>query len=194
MSTLFQIVYFVCAGLVLSIFWSIVYEKTRDIGILRASGASRAGICWIFLRYGLFVGVIGSLVGLGLATLVVHNINAIHDAMGEPPKWIAVVLAVGAALSLALTLWKLKSQMLLPIVLGVFFMVTFGVLAFLVYTAQGVVIWDPSIYYFSVIPNEVDFRIAWMTMGGAVFFCLLGAFIPAARAADVDPVRALRYE
>ena len=35
MRTLFSIVYLVVAALILSIFWSIVFEKTRDIGILQ---------------------------------------------------------------------------------------------------------------------------------------------------------------
>jgi ABC-type lipoprotein release transport system permease subunit len=99
MRTLFSIVYLVCAGLVLSIFWGIVHEKTRDIGILRSIGASRAGVVWMFLRYGFIIGLIGSIVGLGLAVLVIRNINAIHEAMGDPPLWLALTmsgLAVGA--------------------------------------------------------------------------------------------------
>ena len=39
MRTLFSIVYLVVAALILSFFWSIVFEKTRDIGILRGIGA-----------------------------------------------------------------------------------------------------------------------------------------------------------
>ena len=85
MRTLFSLVYLVCAGLVLAIFWAIVYEKTRDIGILRSIGASRLGISWIFLRYGLVIGVGGAVFGLGLAYLIVRNINTIHGAMGDPP-------------------------------------------------------------------------------------------------------------
>ena len=54
--------------------------------------------------------------------------------------------------------------------------------------------WDPRVYYFSVIPNSVDFISAFVTMIGAVVFSLLGALIPAVRAADTDPVDALRYE
>jgi len=33
-----------------------------------------------------------------------------------------------------------------------------------------------------------------ITMTGAVIFSLVGALIPAAKAADTDPVNALRYE
>jgi len=54
--------------------------------------------------------------------------------------------------------------------------------------------WDPSVYYFDRIPSRVDPWLTGFTMAGAVLFSVLGAAIPAAKAADVDPVRALRYE
>lgn len=197
MRTLFSLIYIVCAGLVLAIFWSIVYEKTRDIGILRSMGASRIGISWIFLRYGLIVGTFGAFAGLGLGYLVVDNINAIHQGMGDPPMWLAVILGGAALISLIITIIKLYSGKLLPPVIGA--LVTFvllimtGVVSWLIYIG-GVILWDPSVYYFSVIPNEVDFQSAYITMIGAVVFSLIGAFLPAAKAADVDPVRALHYE
>ncbi|MCP3904598.1 MAG: lipoprotein-releasing system transmembrane subunit, LolC/LolE family, partial [Planctomycetes bacterium] len=59
---------------------------------------------------------------------------------------------------------------------------------------RGTLIWDPSVYYFSEIPNSMDVVTAVTTMIGAVIFSVLGAFIPAMKAADTDPVRALRYE
>jgi len=59
---------------------------------------------------------------------------------------------------------------------------------------QGFVVWDPSVYYFSRIPSQVDWFTAWITVAGAIVFSVLGASVPAARAADIDPVRALRYE
>lgn len=54
-----------------------VVEKTRDIGVLAALGASRSGILSIFLRNGFFIGVIGSLLGLLLGWLFVRNINSV---------------------------------------------------------------------------------------------------------------------
>jgi len=59
---------------------------------------------------------------------------------------------------------------------------------------QGTLIWDPSVYYFSTIPSQVDWFTAAITWVGAVIFSVLGASVPAAKAADIDPVRALRYE
>ena len=42
----------------------IVVEKTRDIGVMKALGASTAGIRGIFLGYGLLLGAVGSGVGM----------------------------------------------------------------------------------------------------------------------------------
>lgn len=80
---LFSMISLVAVVLVLSIFWSMVSEKTKDIGILRAIGASRMGIAWLWLRYGLAIGIVGSVMGFGLSSLIILNINPIHEWMGR---------------------------------------------------------------------------------------------------------------
>ncbi len=195
MNVLFSIIYIVSAGLVLSIFWAIVHEKSRDIGILRAVGASRLGVLWIFLRWGLVLGVIGAFVGLGIGALVVDNINAIHDAMGDPaPGWSVAVAAALAAAALAATIFAAVRGSLMHGLVWSLTTVLLGLVAFGLSRHEGAVMWDPSVYYFDRIPSRVDLWRAGLTMIGAVVFSLLGAAIPAAKAADVDPVRALRYE
>ena len=63
---------------ILAIFYMIVVEKTRDIGILKALGASRRGVMSIFLSYGLGLGLVGSGVGTVLGLLFVKHINEIE--------------------------------------------------------------------------------------------------------------------
>lgn len=197
MRTLFSIVYFVVAALILSIFWSIVYEKTKDIGILRSVGASRGGIVWIYLQYSLVIGVAGALLGLLIGWLITKNINSIHASMGNPPAILAVVSFLVAGCIAVYTATKSRAGLLLPIVLGSIGFIVFcsvgGVVLYIKHIG-GLVIWDASVYYFSIIPNQVDWSSSIFTMVGAVIFCLLGAVIPAAKAADTDPVEALRHE
>ncbi|QDS89390.1 Lipoprotein-releasing system transmembrane protein LolE [Rosistilla ulvae] len=62
---------------ILATFFMIVVEKTRDIGILKALGASNTGVMSIFLSYGLLLGIAGSGVGLLGGLTFVHYINDI---------------------------------------------------------------------------------------------------------------------
>jgi len=140
---IFSFISLTAVFLVWAIFWSMVSEKTKDIGILRALGASRRGVAWLWLRYGLALGVVGAAAGGALAWGVVHYINEIHDWLGA---------------------------------------------------RFGLTIWDPSVYYFSRIPNDVDPAHAAMVLGGGVAAAVAGALTPALRAARMDPVRALRFE
>jgi lipoprotein-releasing system permease protein len=197
MRTLFSIVYLVVAALILSIFWSIVFEKTRDIGILRSIGASRGSIVWIFLQYSLVIGVVGSGLGLLLGWFITKNINSIHSAMGNPPLGIAIGAFVLTGSIAIYTILRLRSGQMLPIVLGSLGIITCGGIGALILFIRhigGLVIWDASVYYFSVIPNQLDWPSSLVTVAGAVLFCLLGAVLPAAKAADTDPVKALRHE
>ena len=66
---------------ILAIFYMIVVEKTRDIGILKALGASSKGVMSIFVTYGLALGVVGSSVGVVLGLLFVKYINEVEDGI-----------------------------------------------------------------------------------------------------------------
>jgi len=120
-----------------------VVEKTRDIGVLRAIGATPGGILSIFLFNGALVGALGAALGYGLGLYLADNVNTVRDF--------------------------LRSRF-------------------------GVDIFPSDIYSFDTIPTWIDHRAAILFGVGAVVFALLFAIIPAARAARLRPVSALRYE
>jgi lipoprotein-releasing system permease protein len=63
---------------ILAIFSMIVTEKTRDIGILKALGASNRGVMAIFLGYGLLLGVVGAGLGTFLGLELTEHINDVE--------------------------------------------------------------------------------------------------------------------
>jgi lipoprotein-releasing system permease protein len=69
---------------ILAIFSMIVVEKTRDIGILKALGASNTGVLNIFLGYGLLLGAVGAILGSTIGTAITLYINEIEQFL---TKW-----------------------------------------------------------------------------------------------------------
>jgi lipoprotein-releasing system permease protein len=66
---------------ILAIFYMIVVEKTRDVGILKSLGAPNRGILGIFLSYGLLLGMVGSGVGMAIGLTIVAYINPVADVL-----------------------------------------------------------------------------------------------------------------
>jgi lipoprotein-releasing system permease protein len=64
---------------ILAIFSMIVVEKTRDIGILKALGASNTGVLNIFLSYGLLLGSVGAILGSVIGVAITLYINEIEQ-------------------------------------------------------------------------------------------------------------------
>ena len=60
---------------------TFVVQKTREIGILKALGASNRQILWFFLSQSVVVGVLGVGLGLGAAMLALHYRNQFLDFM-----------------------------------------------------------------------------------------------------------------
>jgi lipoprotein-releasing system permease protein len=63
---------------ILAIFTMIVTEKYRDIGILKALGASHHGVMSIFVGYGLLLGSVGCGAGTVLGLEITRHINGIE--------------------------------------------------------------------------------------------------------------------
>jgi lipoprotein-releasing system permease protein len=86
---------------------------------------------------------VGSFMGLLCGYLIVHNINYLHQKMGE---------------------------------------------------LMHVQIWSPETYAFDTIPNQLNPPEVMVIMAIAVIASVLGALVPAWRAARLHPVEALRWE
>src|SRR2546423_2239599 len=140
---LFGIISVVAVFLIFCIFYMIVVEKTKDIGIIKSVGATNGGVAGIFLGYGLAIGIVGSGLGLLSGYLIVHNINYLHEQMGK---------------------------------------------------LLHVQIWNPEVYAFDTIPNKMDPKEVTVILAIAIIAAVLGALIPAYRAARMNPVEALRWE
>lgn len=54
---------------------TFVVQKTREIGVMKALGATRGQIMWLFLGQSLFVGAVGVSAGLGLGMLLLEIRN-----------------------------------------------------------------------------------------------------------------------
>ncbi len=141
--TMFGIMSLVSVVLIFVIFYTIVVQKTRDIGVMKAIGASSGGVAQIFLAYGAMIGLVGSIIGCIGGYYFVRYINPIQDALDD---WF------------------------------------------------GFRVWSREWFLFEKIPNEVDPLTAAIIMIGAIAAGLVGAILPAIRAARMQPVEALRYE
>lgn len=63
---------------ILAIFTMIVTEKYRDIGVMKALGASNRGVMGIFVGYGFLLGIVGCFLGSMLGTTIANHINPIE--------------------------------------------------------------------------------------------------------------------
>ncbi|MEN0109542.1 MAG: FtsX-like permease family protein, partial [Planctomycetota bacterium] len=128
---------------ILAIFYMIVVEKTRDVGVLKSLGASAAGVKSIFLGFGLTLGLVGAAAGLVGGLLFVAYINQIADLLGR---------------------------------------------------VTGQPVFDPSVYYFASIPTIVEPATVLWILVGAILMAVAASVLPARRAAQMQPVQALRWD
>jgi len=56
----------------------MAYIKSRDVGILKAVGASDAGVGSLFLGYGFLIGLLGTALGMVGALLMLHYLDPIE--------------------------------------------------------------------------------------------------------------------
>ncbi len=72
---------------ILAILTMIVLEKSKDIGILKAIGATTRGIMSIFLLNGLLIGSIGAIAGVAIGLSIVLRINWLENVLYNTTGW-----------------------------------------------------------------------------------------------------------
>jgi lipoprotein-releasing system permease protein len=78
---LYVIVSIVAVLMIFCIFYAVVAEKLKDIGIVKSVGATGWHVTQVFLAYGAAVGFVGGLLGVGLGTLIIKNLNLIERVL-----------------------------------------------------------------------------------------------------------------
>lgn len=79
MTILLALIILVAAFNIVSTLTMVVMEKTKDIGILRAIGATQGGIARIFLIEGFCIGFFGILIGTISGVWLSMNLNPVSD-------------------------------------------------------------------------------------------------------------------
>lgn len=79
MTILLALIILVASFNIVSTLIMVVMEKTKDIGILRALGATRSSVRKIFMIQGLTIGFIGVILGAITGVLMAFNLNPISD-------------------------------------------------------------------------------------------------------------------
>jgi len=79
MIVILSIVSMVAVILIFVILYVLVMQKTADVGILKAIGASSTGVAGVFLLYGAALATVGAAIGVILGYRCVRNINQIAD-------------------------------------------------------------------------------------------------------------------
>ncbi|MCX7846662.1 MAG: lipoprotein-releasing ABC transporter permease subunit [bacterium] len=121
----------------------VVLQKTKEIGILRALGATKFSVGAIFTAQGLIISLTGALLGITGGVLLALNIDPIS-------KFIEA--------------------------------------------KTGFTFFPSNVYYLDAIPSQVVPSDVCIIATSAIILSLLASLLPAALAARLDPVQALRYE
>ncbi|UCF44383.1 MAG: FtsX-like permease family protein [Planctomycetota bacterium] len=84
---IFGVICSVTVLLIFCIFYMIVMTKQKDIAIIKSCGAASGSAAWIFMGFGICVGIVGSAFGIVLGYVVTKNINTLED-------WVRIVFGM----------------------------------------------------------------------------------------------------
>ena len=143
------------------------------------------------------VRIILSLLVLVAALLIISNLTTrVKDKTAD----IAVLRTMGATRGAILRIFLMSGLLigvlgtLLGLLLGTLFVLNVVAIENAISAALGIILFNPDIYILSEIPAELQWQevvfVTVLTLGLTV----LASWLPARRAARLDPVEALRYE
>jgi putative ABC transport system permease protein len=82
----------VAGVLIMNVMLVAVSQRTREVGLLKALGATRRQIIALFLTEAVFLATFGGVVGLGLGYLGAHILGLVFSSFTfTPPTWVAVM-------------------------------------------------------------------------------------------------------
>jgi putative ABC transport system permease protein len=92
---------------IMNVLLSSVIERTREIGIRKATGAAQRDILWQFLSESVVITGVGSMIGLLLGVTAAFTISAIMRKAANAPiqAWLSastVLVAIGASVIVGL--------------------------------------------------------------------------------------------
>lgn len=85
MAVILMLIVLVAAFNIVSVLTMLVQDKTREIGILRAMGLKAASVRRIFLAQGVFIGIVGTAMGLFIGLVLAITIGH-YELIPLPPE------------------------------------------------------------------------------------------------------------
>ena len=164
MMVLIGLIFVVVAGNIYQSLRRSVYERTEEIGVLKALGADAFSIRLIFILEGAFIGLAGSFFGHLLGFLAAGRVNKIFAIAERILNFIIQVV----------------NTLLRP-----YFPEARG---------QAVSLFSPAYFYLSEVPSRVFWSEALFIYFFAMLSTTLAAYFASGRVSSIKPAEVLRYE
>ena len=113
------LVVLIIAGIgILNLMLMAVFERTREMGVLAALGMKGRQIMGLFLLEGIFIGIVGAIIGCGLGALLLGWLGQVGIDLSAASGMSEVMALMGDRLYPTITLADLLSRGLLVIVIA----------------------------------------------------------------------------